>query len=108
MCRVFIALVLSLLAADALAISKYESTRTTCAQVKGTIQSEGAAIMRGRSARGANLPLYGRYVRDRSFCGYAEYADIVYIPSADTRSCRVYECKQVEPDDSGSRILRSR
>lgn len=108
MIRVFIALLLLLLAADAWAITRYESTGMTCVQIKRTIQSEGAAIMRWRSARVANLPLYGRYVRDVTLCGYAEYADTVYIPSADTRSCPVYECKQIEPDDFGSRFLRSR
>ena len=104
--RALLPLLLSLLAADALAISRYDSTRMSCAQVRGTIQSEGAAIMRWRSARVANLPLYGRYVRDGSYCGYAEYADTVYIPTADRRSCPVYECKQIEPDDSGRRLRR--
>ena len=96
--RALLALSLSVLAADAQAISRYESTSLACADVRAIIRAEGAAIMRWRSARNPGLPLYGRYVSHEGYCNFDEYADTVYIPAADTQ-CPVYECKPIEFDD---------
>ena len=96
--RALLALILSIFAVDAQAISRYESTRLACVDVQAIIRAEGAAIMRWQSARNPGLPLYGRYVSHDGFCNFDEYADTVFIPAADRR-CPVYECKPVEFDD---------
>jgi hypothetical protein len=45
-----IALCLSLVAVEAHAISRYASTSMDCADIKATLQSEGAAILHARCA----------------------------------------------------------
>ncbi len=81
------------------AITRYNSTSMSCEEVKAVIRADGAAIMRYRSTRNPSLQLYGRYVRDDRFCRQEERAETVFIPSADRRSCPVYECKTVDFDD---------
>ncbi len=94
-----LAVCLSLLAAEAEAISRYNSTSMSCANIKAALRNEGAAILRYRSTRNPSLPLYGRYVSDRRYCNFDEAAETAFVPAADTRSCLVRECVQVDPDD---------
>ena len=81
------------------AITRYNSTSMSCEEVKAIIRADGAALMRYRSTRNPSLQLYGRYVRDDRFCHQDERAETVFIPSADRRSCPVYECKPFDLDD---------
>lgn len=104
--RLLVALCMSLIAVEALAISRYNSTSMGCAEVQATVRSDGAAILRYRSTRDPSLQLYGRYVSSRQFCNHDERAETAFVPSADRRSCPVRECIQVDPDDFI--ILRSR
>ena len=60
-----LALCFSLAAAEAQAISRYNSSSMSCAEVQATVRGEGAAILRYRSTRNPSLQLYGRYVSDR-------------------------------------------
>jgi hypothetical protein len=94
-----LALCFSLVAAEAEAISRYNSTSMSCAQVREIVRSEGAVILRYRSTRNPSLPLFGRYVSDRRYCNFDEVAETAFVPAADTRSCLVRECKQFDPDD---------
>ena len=96
---VLIALCLSLVAAEAHAISRYSSTSMSCGEVKATVRGEGEAIMRWTSTTNPGLPRYGRFVRNSRFCGTAERAETSYIPTADRKSCAVLECKRYWPDD---------
>ena len=89
-----LALGLSLVSFEAGAISRYNSTSMSCAQVRATILAEGAAIMRWRSARAAcsamadTSPTIG-------FCPSAEIAEWSSIPSADRSSCNVLRMQAV-------------
>lgn len=96
---VLLALGLSLVAADAQAVSRYDPTRMSCGQVRASIAREGAVILRYRSPRNPNLPLFDRYVRGDRFCAAGEFADRASVPSADRRACPVLKCKKVEFDD---------
>lgn len=94
-----IAICLLLMSAEAQAISRYNSMSMTCPTVWGVIVDEGAVILRWRSSRNPNLPLYGRFVRDDGFCAPSERVQFSYIPTKDRPSCRVLECKPWYPDD---------
>lgn len=96
---VLIALSLLVVSGEAHAISRYNSQSMSCAQVKATVQQEGAVILRWNSARNPNLPLYGRFVRNGNFCSASERAETSYIPTSDRRECAVDECKPYYPDD---------
>lgn len=102
------ALCLALFPIQAIAVERYTSTAMNCAEVKATVRGAGAAILQYRSTRNPSLPLYGRYVRDRLYCKHNEVTETVYVPTADTRLCPVYECKQVDVEDHFPRILRRR
>lgn len=91
---------LSLIAAEAQAISRYETGRLPCAQVQSIVSGDGAAILRFRSLRDPSVQRYGRYVSDRRFCQHNEQAKTAYVPAADTDSCPVRECIQVDPEDN--------
>ena len=97
--RVILALAMIACTADAHAISRYNSTSMSCERIQATIQREGAAIMRYRSARNPSLPLYGRYVADRRYCTSEEIIEYVSIPASDTSRCPVRQCKIVDPED---------
>ena len=95
----FLVLGFSLIACEAQAISRYNSTSMNCSQIRATIQAEGAVIMRWRSAQDATRPLFKRLVAHNGYCDRNERAETVFIPSADQRSCAVRECKRYDPDD---------
>lgn len=95
---VLLALCLLSLASEAQAISRYDSTSMTCAQVQSSIDLEGAVILRYRSPRDPSIERSDRYVRDRRFCKHNERAETTMVPSADSRACPVRECRQVEPE----------
>jgi hypothetical protein len=95
---ILIALCLSLIGAEAQAISRHNPTRMTCDEVQATIAREGAVILRYTSPS-SGLPRYDRYVASRDFCDLGEVRNRTYVPSADYRSCPVYNCKRVDFDD---------
>ena len=94
-----VGIALSLASFEAQAISRYESTSMTCAAVKSTVRGEGAVILRWMSTKNPGLPRYSRYVRSSSYCDPGKVAVTAYVPSADTRSCRVKRCKRVDRDE---------
>jgi hypothetical protein len=105
--KLLLAAAVLLVSLPANAISRYNSTTMSCDEVKGTIRQDGEAIMRYNSPRNPSLQLDGRYVRNDLFCRQSERAETVFIPSADRRSCPVYECKPFDVEDDFP-ILRLR
>jgi hypothetical protein len=96
MIRIVLAAALSLLAAEASAINRYQTTSMSCAKIKAAVNSEGAAILRWQSTRNPGLPLYGRYVKSRQYCDPSEEATFASVPAADTKSCSVRKCVPVD------------
>ncbi|TPL60220.1 hypothetical protein FJ942_06515 [Mesorhizobium sp. B2-4-2] len=95
---VVLAACLTLVAAKAQAISRYDPTRMECGRVQATIARQGAVILRYQSRRVPGLPLYDRYVQSQQFCTMGEVRTRAYVPSADTKSCPVYNCKRPDND----------
>lgn len=93
------ALLLVVLPAEAHAISRYRSTSLSCGEIRGTVRSQGAVIMRWTSQRVRNLPRYERVVADDRFCETTEIAASIAIPAADTANCPVLHCEQNVFDD---------
>lgn len=87
-----LALALTLVAAEAQAISRYNSQSMTCGEVQSVLRNEGAAIMRYRSAR-SGAPLYGRYVSTASQCDSGQHMEWRSIPTSDNPRCQVRECE---------------
>ncbi len=87
-----IALVLALLlvATQAWAISRRNIAGMSCDSVQALVQSEGAVLLQYRSKSG--LPLYDRYVVDRSYCGPAEVTNRTSVPTTDRKACPVRNC----------------
>lgn len=81
---------------EAQAISRYQTTRMSCAEVQSVLRQEGAAILRWQSRNTPGLPLYGRYVSDARFCQLGEVTEFQSVPTADVRGCTVKQC--VRPD----------
>jgi len=88
---------LALLASEAQAISRYNSTSMSCERVKAVVRAEGAVILRWRGNSG--IQRYGRFVANGRFCSSGERAETSYVPSSDRKSCAVRECKYWDPDD---------
>ncbi|MCX7304521.1 MAG: hypothetical protein NTV73_09285 [Hyphomicrobiales bacterium] len=88
---------LALLATEAQAISRYNSTSMSCDRIKATVRAQGAVILRWRGNSG--IQRYARFVQDGRFCSGSERAEWSYVPSADRKSCMVRECKYWSPDD---------
>jgi hypothetical protein len=97
--RIIIAAVCLIAAAvPASAISRYNTATLDCSEVKSRIHSEGAVILRFRSTFNPSIPRFGRYVAHSGFCDPDEIADFASVPTADTKSCSVRECKSYDRD----------
>jgi len=81
-----------LLAGEASAIERYQSTSMSCARVQAAVNSDGQAILRYPASDNPSLMLFDRYVRDRTFCSSSQRADLRGVPAADTPNCRVRKC----------------
>ncbi|PWK72637.1 hypothetical protein [Aminobacter sp. AP02] len=92
---ILLAACLTLLAAEAQAESRYNTTSMSCARLQQTVRSDGAAILRWVSPT-SGVQRYDRFVRDDSFCQVAFETKLTTVPAADTKSCRVYNCKPVQ------------
>lgn len=76
---------------DAHAIVRYMVQEMTCAEVQESVGRDGIAILY-RKAGAAGVPLYDRYVANRSFCQPGQDLIRESVPTADTASCRVSKC----------------
>jgi hypothetical protein len=82
-----LALASSLVAAQALAQPRPQSTAMTCRQAAGFVFSRGAVVL------GTGGHTYDRYVRDRSFCAITEATKPGFAPTLDDPQCFVgYRC----------------
>lgn len=101
-------ILLVLLPAQAMAISRYASTEMACEDVRAIIRSEGAVILRYPSKRDQSLELFDRYVSDSRFCEYEERAMRTTVPAADTDSCRVFMCRVLDSNKGGRLVILPR
>ncbi len=101
--QLILALCISAVAFPALSIQRYNTLTMTCAQVQDAVNRDGAAILRYPSSRVPSLQLYDRYVRNRLFCGYSQFAKRDYIPTRDSRQCRVLKCADADFDSDFDR-----
>ena len=85
-----------LLSSEAFAISRYDPTQLDCAGLQELVAREGEVILRHGSSTILGLPIYDRYVADRTHCGPGEVARTDGVPSADRQYCPVKKC--VESD----------
>jgi len=89
MVRSAIALALSATMAGAQAQTRPSTVDRPCEASRQLVFARGAVIL------GTGGHTYDRFVRDRSFCEYTEYAQSAFVPSLDTPQCFVgYRCKQ--------------
>lgn len=94
---IFLAVCLAILTVQAQAISRYHSTGMSCAEIQNVVGDEGAVILRWKSPT-SGVQRYDRFVRNDGFCASGEEASIATVPTADARSCPVYNCKRIERD----------
>lgn len=90
--RMAFAAALSLVASDAFAISRYDITNMSCAEVQAVIQKDGEAILRYGSSSLLGLPIYDRYVRDQRLCESDQVLTRTGVPTADKPYCAVHKC----------------
>ena len=79
---ILLAACMTLVAAEAQAISRYDPTHMSCGKVQATIARQGAVILRYQSTRVPGLPLYDRYVQSQQFCTMGEVKDAATLPLA--------------------------
>lgn len=89
--RIAVVIPILLASADAVAIPGPDTARMTCASVQTSIESVGAVFLHYRSKR-TGVPIYNRYVRDRSFCSANEAVAPASVPTSDRDSCPVKIC----------------
>jgi hypothetical protein len=88
MTRILITLLALGVAGTALAQGRPQSPALSCATNRQTVIANGAIVL------GTGGYTYDRFVRDRSFCQFDEYADPAWVPARDTPQCFVgYRCK---------------
>ena len=97
------ALGIALITGQAHAISRYQSMRMSCDDVRSAIRSEGAVILRWQSKTVTNLPRYDRFVSDSRFCTSNEVATFASVPTEDSHACAVKKCEPHDPDEDFGR-----
>ena len=90
--RLAIILPVLLLAGEASAVERYQTTSMSCARVQAALNADGQAILRYPAPDNPSLVLFDRYVRDRTFCSSSQRASVESVPAADTRNCPVRKC----------------
>jgi len=92
--RFLIVLVALGLGGTALAQGRPQSPAHSCAGNRQNVAVRGALVL------GTGGHTYDRFVRDRSFCQFDEYAEPAWVPARDTPQCFVgYRCKSGSPFD---------
>jgi hypothetical protein len=89
--RIVLTVVLALAPAQAFPAVRYMVQDMTCAEVKYALDRDGVAILYRKSGK-AGVPLYDRYVANKSQCQAGQEVIGEGIPTADTNSCRVSKC----------------
>ena len=92
--RLALAILISMLATESLAISRYEVGNKSCGELHAIVRRDGAAILRWRSQR-TGIPLYERFVRNWNYCPAGQTTDSSSVPAADGR-CPLLKCVQIE------------
>jgi hypothetical protein len=82
---------LALAPVEANAVVRYMVQGMTCSEVQDAVNRDGVAILY-RKGSGSGVPLYDRYVADKSYCQAGQDTIGEGIPTADTQSCRVNKC----------------
>lgn len=91
-----VAAIFLLVSSPSFAMSRYDPTEMPCASVQALIRREGEVILRYGSVSILGLPIYDRYVADRTWCGPNEVARTTGVPSADRKYCPVKKCVESE------------
>ncbi len=90
--RLVLILVLALVAESAFAQSRPSTPSRTCSANRQSVAVNGAIVL------GTGGFTYDRFVRNRSFCQFDEFAEPAFVPSRDTPSCLIgYRCKSDSP-----------
>jgi hypothetical protein len=91
--QLLVAVAVSLIASDALAISRYDVTDMVCASVQALIETEGEVIL--TYSRGIlGLPIYDRFVKGRQYCASNEVIRRTGLATTDVKYCQVSKCVQ--------------
>ncbi|MEQ1943562.1 hypothetical protein ABMA32_14210 [Mesorhizobium sp. VNQ89] len=99
--RLIAALLISLTASHAFAVSRYEVSNVTCETVQALLRTEGAVILVYRSRGILGLPIYDRYVDGQKNCNADEVVRGAGVPTSDKDYCPVHKCVE-------SQIFKSR
>lgn len=83
---------LSLIASNALAVSRYNVMAMTCTEVQQRIEEEGTAVLIYRSWRIIGLPIYDRFAKSQQFCPEGTVASPSGVPTSDRQYCPVRKC----------------
>lgn len=86
-----------LLSAGAQAATRYNIGSMSCAQTQALVRNQGAVILRWKSPT-SGAQLFDRFVNDDRFCPTGQEARRFLVPTADARSCVVYNCQQIQRD----------
>lgn len=79
-------------ASDAVAATRYDVTKMTCAQVQAQIEADGAAILTYQSWRVIGLPIYDQYASSQQYCADGTVLAPAGVPTADVKYCPVKRC----------------
>ncbi|GJE28409.1 hypothetical protein [Methylobacterium organophilum] len=87
-------LAVALCCASSPALARISTLDLTCAQARGLLMREGAAVL------GTGGQTYDRFVRDASFCQPTEVGRRAFVPARDTRACFIgYTCYEPSAND---------
>ena len=89
---VAIAAVVSLVASNAFAATRYDISNMACSTVQALIEDEGAAVLSYPSSSILGLPVYDRFVKNRNYCKNTEVTRRTGLPTTDKKYCPVYKC----------------
>ena len=97
----FAALALNVSVEEAVAQSRPDTTRMSCAGARALVVRHGAIVLgTGHSRFDPNAPpLFDRYVNSQAYCMRDEVTEPAFVPTVDNPQCFIgYTCRQPRYD----------
>ncbi|PZM17195.1 hypothetical protein [Rhizobium tubonense] len=85
----------AMLASNAMAMSRHDSSSLTCSAIHDKIAQEGSIVLRYPSHRDPNLMMYNRYVANSMSCIGQGSMSSATVPTRDDPNCKVRMCNPV-------------
>jgi hypothetical protein len=93
--KIILLATMTMVASNAMAMSRHESQSLTCSSIHEKIAEEGSIVLSYPSHRDPNFSMYNRYVANSMSCLGQGSMTSTTVPTSDDPNCKVRMCNPV-------------